>query len=401
MKEGTIFLLAGAVLVASVGPSVGQASPGPNSEPVKVEADVVYDSNVAASSAALAAARGLARADEIYTPSLDLNYVKQVGVDSFFLSGQAGYDFYQHNTILDRERLNAQSGFEAEVANCQLTLRGSFARAQSSLAGLILTTVQNTQQDLSTGLDGTCNTTGKLVPSVSVTQDWLTNSNFVYLTTDDRSTAVQGNILYNSPQLGEISLLAQYTDTQFPHRLFFNGTGIQEDGYTLYAGGLKLLHHFGSKIDFQVSVSKNSLKEAISAAPGFNGITYDSSLNYRIGPRLSANLSFSRKTNPSNYLNASYAIVQGYGAEADYQLTSATKFSLGASDTRDAYQGEALVPGVDLTRDDMKSFYSRLGFNISPRLSVNLTASQNQRHTDLIGYSYTSTQFGLLISQAF
>ena len=116
MKEGTIFLLAGAVLVASVGPSVGQASPGPNSEPVKVEADVVYDSNVAASSAALAAARGLAQADEIYTPSLDLNYVKQVGVDSFFLTGQAGYDFYQRNTILDRERLNAQSGFRAEVA---------------------------------------------------------------------------------------------------------------------------------------------------------------------------------------------------------------------------------------------------------------------------------------------
>ena len=63
--------------------------------------------------AAFAAARGLKRADVLYAPALNLNLVHAEGGLSLFLSGQAGYDIHQRNSILDRERLNLQAGADA------------------------------------------------------------------------------------------------------------------------------------------------------------------------------------------------------------------------------------------------------------------------------------------------
>ena len=77
------------------------------------------------------------------------------------------------------------------------------------------------------------------------------------------------------------------------------------------------------------------------------------------------------------------------------------KLGLGASDNRQAYQGAALRPGVDLTRESVKSFFGTIGYNVTPNLSVNLGINQDQRHADVAGYSYASTRFSLSVSQAF
>jgi hypothetical protein len=189
--------------------------------------------------------------------------------------------------------------------------------------------------------------------------------------------------------------------------------GTQEDGYKVYSGGLHLVHHFGSEVDFLISSSETSLRSHSAASSNFDGITYDSSLIYRIGPRFQTTLAFSRKVNPSNrldpnfsiqsnsFLDASYSIAQTYQAEADYHITSRFLVGFGASDTKSAFKGAALVPGFDLAKESVKSFFGSLGFNITPELSVHLTANQDQRHADVIGYSYASTRFGLSISQAF
>ncbi|HWY60338.1 MAG TPA: outer membrane beta-barrel protein [Rhizomicrobium sp.] len=402
--KGGASILATVVLALSATHCIAEAVqgvPDPNIPPIRAQADIVYNSNVTASSRALATQNGLALADQIYTPSLDVNFVRQLGLDSFSLVGQGGYDFYQRNTILNRERLNAQSAFAAQLDGCQVTLQGSFSRAQSTIQNLTIATVNDTVEDISGGLKGVCNQTGRLVPSVSVTQDWTTNSALQLLTSDARSTATQGSIMYRNSPLGDISLLGQYTEAQFPHRLLPTALGLREDGYKLYSGGLQLEHHFGSDVDFSISVSEDSLKSNSRIGPKFNGITYDSSLVYRIDTRLQARLGFSRKTNPSNLLNASYSIAQAYSAEADYHLTSRLLSTLGASQTRSDLNGFALVPGVDLTRESVKSFFGTLRFDITPLLSVNLTANQDQRHADVIGYTYASTRFGLSISQAF
>ena len=71
-----------------------------------VSGETLYDTDVAQSDAQIAAERGIVLADEIYTPSVTVDAVKPLGRENVFLHAIASYDFYQHNTILDRERLN-------------------------------------------------------------------------------------------------------------------------------------------------------------------------------------------------------------------------------------------------------------------------------------------------------
>jgi hypothetical protein len=260
---------------------------------------------------------------------------------------------------------------------------------------------KNTEETLTGSFDGVCNQTGRLVPSVTVTQTWDDNDNLTLETSDYRTFSTQGSILYREPLLGDVSLFGQYVQTRFPHRLFATASGVKADGYTTYVGGAKVDHHFGSQLDFQFSLSDTSLRSDSGFSPNFNGITYNAVLTYQVGPRLSLVGEATRETNPSNRLDAAYSIGEVYSASANYLLTTELKLGLGASDNREAYKGAALRPGIDLTRESVKSFFGTLGYNITPNLSVNLGINQDQRHADVAGYSYASTRFSLSVSQAF
>ncbi|HVV72183.1 MAG TPA: hypothetical protein VHI52_11910, partial [Verrucomicrobiae bacterium] len=124
MREGTKFLLGTSAVVMFAMPGAAQNLPTPAATTplAKVEVDILYDSNVAGSSAQLAAQRGIERADITFTPRLDVNYFKQLGADSAFLAASAGYDFYQHNTLLNRERLDGVGGLNVRLADCDGTV---------------------------------------------------------------------------------------------------------------------------------------------------------------------------------------------------------------------------------------------------------------------------------------
>src|ERR1700755_3164540 len=122
------------------------AAPSPETPPVTVLFSGTYFSNIAASSAAFAAARGLTRADVLYAPALNVNLVQPMGGLSLFLAWQAGYDIHQKNSILDRERLNLQAGADAQLEGCTATPSGSYSRFQSDLADLSVVATKNTQE---------------------------------------------------------------------------------------------------------------------------------------------------------------------------------------------------------------------------------------------------------------
>jgi hypothetical protein len=402
MREGIKLLLAVLAMAAAMPAAAQNLAPvAPTTPFARVQVDVLYNSNVAGTSAQLAAQRGIDRADVTYTPSLDLNYFKLLGEESVFLTGSAGYDFYQSNTILNRERLDGLGGVSAHVLDCDTTLQAGYGRHQTDLPQLTVATTSNTEEDITGTFSGTCNQAGKLVPSFSVSQTWSTNSALQLFTTNYRSLSTQGSILYRQQLIGDISLFGQYQQTEYPHRLFLLGSGIKQDGYDTYAGGLKLEHHFDTRLDLIVSVAETSVKSFSGISPDFNGITYNSSLAYQIGPRLTATLEASRQTTPANRLDASYSVGELYSLHADYKAGTALTIGVGASDNRQSYKGAALVPGVDIAKESVKSFFVRGGYNITPNLAVNLGAFQDQRHADVMGYSYTANRFSLSVSQAF
>ena len=389
-------------LVAAQAASAAPPIPTPDTPPVTVTAGATYDTNVAGSSEALAAARGLKRVDVLYNPALLFNVSEPVGGGlSVFLLGQAGYDAYQRNSILDRENINLQAGANAQLDVCDTTAWGSWARNQSNVADLSIGTTKNTIQVLSGELDATCNKSGPIIPSASISQTYSTNSAVIYATQDYQSLAATASLAYKSAPIGTLSVFGQYTQTEYPHRLFLVGSGLEADGYNLYSGGLRFDRDIGSTIHIEASIGDTNLSPYNGLGASFSGITYDANLGYHPDARLTINLGLSRKTLPSYYLNAAYSVDENYNGEADYRVTSRLTAKLGATDTHSNFAGAALVPGTNITDQTFLSFYGGLAFAATPTFSVSLNAGQDQRHANVIGYSYAGAHVGLAVSKAF
>jgi hypothetical protein len=395
-KENTLLVAALAMAVTTMPAlAAGVAIPSVDAPPINAQFGVQYNSNVTGSSGAIAAARGLTKADEIFSPALAVNYAKQLGIFSFGLQGTGGYDFYASNTILNRERIGVQGGATTLLSGCQLTARSSYMRRQSDLADLNVANTKNTQEDVVAGFDGVCNGFGRLVPSVSVQESWTNNSAPLLFSSDYQSLSVSGGLLYGAGSLGDISLTGQYIDTQFQNRLIPLFAGSQEDGYKVYSGGV----HYEKDLDaaFRVALS---LAETSLTYDG-TGVTYDATLFYHPDSRFQAQVNFARRTSPSNYLNAAYSVDQIIQGDASYRLTARLRAGLGVSNKRQSFAGADLNFATDLTKQSVTSFYGSLGFNITSRMNLDFVARHDQRHADLAGYSYAATMVGLTLSQAF
>lgn len=387
---------------APLGLSPGEAEPasgqGATAPPVNIQLVGLYDTNVAASSPALAAVRGISPEDERFSPELTLNYTKNLGIESFYLQGVGGYDFYQRNTILNRERLQAAGGGRLQVSNCLGSASATYARRQSELEDIDLSlgTINNTEEDISGTLALSCNQSGVLVPTMSVSRSWSSNSALIRKSVDNHNLSVQGNFLYRST-LGNISLLGQYVAVTYPDRI----VGSVRDGYNLYSGGLKLEPDFGPRLLFTGSVSETSLKSSEVGGVNFQGLTFDTSLSYQLSSRLTAGLDFGRHTQPSNRIGSTYAIEEVSKIHADYQLGSRVKLKIEGSQTVRGYQGAALVPGTDLTHELVRSVSGSGEYDLGPLTSVKLGIYQDHRKADVFGYGYDRMRLEITVSRTF
>jgi hypothetical protein len=400
-SEKTLLAAAIAILVTAMPAlAAGVAIPAADAPPINAQIGVTYNSNVAGSSAAFAAARGLSQSDEIFSPALAVNYSKQLGIESFYLQGTGGYDFYASNTILNRERIGVQGGAVTLLSPCQFTVRGSYMRRQSDLQDLNIIFTKNTAEDVVAGLDVVCSGFGRLVPSASVQQTWSNNSAPILFTSDYQSLSAQGSLAYGAGNWGNISLIGAYVDTQFQNRFIPLPSGFQKDGYKVYSGGVHYDKDLDAALHIALSLSQTSLSYD-GLGLNFSGLTYDAALAYHPDSRFQIQVSYARHTSPSNYFNAAYSVDQILQGDISYRLTSRLKAGLGVSNRRQNFVGSDLNLATDLTKQSITSFNASLGLNITERMNLALFARHDQRHADLAAYGYAATQVGLTLSQAF
>jgi len=402
MRIEKAIIVAAAALVVNAMPALaaGVAIPAADAPMINLQMGVRYDSNVAASNGALATARGLSREDEIFSPSVGVNYSKQLGSLGFFTQGTLGYDFYANNDRLNRERIGVLAGVSTQIAGCQLTPRTSYMRRQSDLEDLNVGVTENTQEDVSVGLDVVCNGFGRLVPSASVQQTWANNSSNALHSSDYQSFSANAGLGYNAGSFGTISLVGQYADTQYDNRFVPLVAALQRDGYKVYSGGLHYERPIGGTLEIGASVYQTSLSYD-GLGLNFSGLTYDATVTYRPDSRFDITAHFGRQTSPTNFLNAAYSIDQNLSADAHYRLTSRMVAGFGASNRLQKFQGANLIFATDLSKQSVTAFYASLGFNVTSRMNLALVARNTQRHANLAAYSYADNQIGLTLSQAF
>ncbi len=381
------------------GPAMAQQAARPLA--IKLEGEVVYDSNVARTDAATAALRGLSQSDVHFTPAVEIDLTHALGRESLFFSGRFGYDFYHRNHILNRERLDLAAGAKGQVGPCSGNVQGTYARHQSDLQDLSLGVVRNVESLSSVGFDTRCGRRIGLAPTFSLSQDWATNSSAQRLTSNHESLTVTGGLAYHRPNFGDLSVFAQYTRTRFPNRFFNPGPSAMQDGFSVYSGGVRYDRKLGARIEGVFALSYTSLNPTSAAQMAFSGLTYSADVTYRASSRLQAHISLERAVKPSNRVGTNYSTDKTYFLDGTYDLGSRIKLNLGVSKRTQRYVGSALVSGVDLTAADIKTVYGSVTYKVGRRITLNLDARREWRDAPVAAFRYASTRVGLSAGLAF
>lgn len=365
--------------------------------------DVAYDSNVARSNNTVAITRGLTPADEIYSPSLAVDILQPVGRNSVFAAGTLGYNFYDHNSVLNREALSLNGGANLQAGRCRATLSGGYARRQNSLEDETGRQVQDTFDAPSVSLNASCGGDHGFSPVFTVAENWTNNSIPSFQTSNLQTFSASGGLAYKSATLGVASLFGQYSKTDFPNRVLPTATGLVHDSYESEGGGVRYERMLGARIQGTVALSYTHIDTALSTGPAFSGLTYDADLTYRASSRLGFHGSFGRDVLPTNLLNAAFRVQTTELVEANYSAGQRLTFNLGASSRDAQVEGSALAlapPGQDLTEDNDRAIYSSATYALR-KISFRVSVRNDRRTTNLSEFNYWDTRADFSVSATF
>jgi hypothetical protein len=375
------------------------ATSGPHRE-VDVIGDLLYNSNVAATDAQLAAARGLTLEDEIFTPSILLNLSHPIGVGQIFLTGNAGYAFYANNTILNREVIDLAGGVSGRWLLCQETLSGNISRQQSDLNQQTIVTVKNTVATESVNLSGTCGRDVGFSPNFSVSQLWKTNSAELDQINNERTFTAVAGLAYRRPTFGSLGLFGEFDEITFDNRTIYVGNQSLTSGFDNYTVGLRYVRQFGSRLQTTAAISYTDLEPFLGGV-GYEGFTYSADGTYKAGSRLSFHADFSRATAPSTFFYANFSINTTEQADATFVLSGRIKMQLLGSIENETYHGALLDPGIELTDQTIYNIMGTATYAFNPRISLALRLGGQKRDANQPGLSYSNFQAGLQAKAAF
>lgn len=373
--------------------NIDEPVPTARTTDVEVGVDVAYDSNVARSDRALAARRGLTLADEITTPSFDFTLARPLGRTMLFVRGDGTYDFHAINTRRDHENLDFSGGAGGHFGPCQESIVGDYGRTQSDLTDLAANVVNNTRQNEDVKFSATCGHAIGLAPEIGVTQSWANNSDASLRLIDSQSLTVDAALAYRRPVLGAISIFGQFVSESYPNR---PPRGPLATGYEIYTAGLRYERHLGTRIDTTLSVSYTVLDPSAGVGTKFSGLTYAFDLSYNLSSRMKAHGSVTRATVPSNRVSANYKVDDTYDADLSYTLSSRLTLKLLGEIASSNYRGGGnLAQGFDLTQETLYTATASATYTLSKRLSLILSAGDNERRANSLGLSYSSTKVTL------
>jgi hypothetical protein len=336
----------------------------------------------------------------IFTPSALIEVFHHLGRESVFLTGSVGYNFYDQNSVLNRENIDLSGGVNGQFGACRATVNGSYARRQEQLQDTILTRVNDTYTQGSVGLEGACGRGFGLSPNFSFTQSWSTNSLAQLSSSDYNTTGGNAGVSYQTPNFGVLSLFGQAQTTDFTNRLVTFNLVTGHDGFETYGGGVRYSRLLGARIQGTVSVSYTAVHPYTGATTDFSGFTYSTDLTFRASSRLMLHGNFIRDVQPSNVFNSTYYVESKELVEGTYNLGSRITLNLGASDTNRDFKGAMLSRLTDLTHDELESVYGSASYRLR-KIYLTLSASQTHRTANVAGLGYPDTRVGLTVGGNF
>lgn len=372
-----------------------------NAAQVDLSAQVIYDDNVARSSAAAAAARGITQSDEIFEPTVALNLARVLGRESVYLRGTVGYDFYARNSVLNRETVDLSGGVNARFLRCHEAVTANYSRFQSDLADLTRGIVKNTRQNATVEGSVDCGGEIGLAPSASISQTWNSNSNPLEQSADSNILSVNGSLAYRRPSFGSLALFGSYSAATFPNASVIEAGPVPNFGYKVYAGGVTLTRRLGARIEGTASLSYTVLQSTAAGAGNFHGVTYSGDLIYHASSRLYAEASISRSTVPSPRLGSNFAVDELYGLNLHYKMGSRIAFNLSGERFTSSNNQLVIGPIQDLRRQESYVVSGSGIYTLNRLISLSLTVSDTESSADVGNFNYSDQRVALGVTAHF
>ncbi len=356
---------------------------------IDLTASVAHDSNVARSSAQLAALRHITPDDVTYSPALTVDLLLPVGRELVFLNGSTGYEFHDTNKRLDTERVDLTGGVRGHISFCNAELRGAYAIGQSQLSDLVvLTTIKNTLDTETAAVDVNCGRPSGVGVNFSASEIWANNSTVELGTTDHTTTSYSGGLFYGRPALGTVKLFGTYARTEYPNSIAGSLPGLKaNNGYEINSGGVTLDRRLGARIEGTVTVAYSKVQPISSgqlgqASANFSGVTYQADLSYHPTSRISLSGSFARSVQPSNRPGNAYDIETRYRATAGYDLGNRFVLESSYEQREQVSHGITTVIALPLTNSTMKVISGSVRYIQNRHLSFILGGSNERNSTN-------------------
>lgn len=390
-------------------PALAQTTDDVRHLAITTQVGTTYDSNVARASAAEAQRLNVSPGDVYVQPTVAIDALEPVGRESVFLTGSVGYNFYAHNTQLNRDTIDLTGGVSARVSRCLPQITGNYVRAQTQLEEFLpgpvahSVSAQNVGTRAGVGVALSCPRAEGFSPTFSASHFTFNNSNNALSSTNYTGNSVMTGLAYSHSRFGSIQAFGNFTGIEYNNFFFVPFPPFfLKSNYDLYSYGVRMDRPIGSRLFGMVSVAYSSLRPATQFVPGFSGVTYNSELTYQMSPRLDFHVLVSRATLPTNQVGGAYTIDNSRQIDAAYSLGARLKLTVGGVDDPRSYQGGFIGASSGLlTSQRIDRAFGTLNIAVNRRVSVVLNAVDEHRTASSALFKYVDNRVTLSLRSVF
>ncbi len=358
---------------------------------LKVGIRTTYDTNNSRSSKASATARNLRQSDWRTTPTISVDISQPIGRHSLTLIGSLGYDFYAHNTRLNRERMDFASKLGLSLSRCNADITGNYSRNQSDLAdygsvgGAAVNFVKNVETTRSVDLSVGCGAILGFRPIAGVGYSRGSNSNALRQRNDRDSIHYMGGIGYSHPLIGNARIFIDKSQTRYDNQILLNG---RQDGYDVISYGAGFDRSIGSQLKAALQISYVDVNSRDVTRADSSGVNWSADITYVPTSRLQLNGQFSRSIRSSLSVDSSYNVNTNYSIAANYALSPRTQLNASYSISPRRFIGAQGINGPIIGHDRVERMSAGASHALNQKMDFSLQAGRDRRSAPGNFYNY-------------
>jgi hypothetical protein len=357
-----------------------------------------YDTNVARGSSALASVRGVRKDDIKYTPSVTVDLGSPLGRQYVFLTGSVGYEFYQYNQQLERERISATGGTSGQFGRCGGALVGSYTRGTTDFEDLTLEAQRTIEESRTGALNLSCRLGSNIGHTIAYQRSELRRSGGTAFRPDATSDSVSTALSYGNPVIGSIAVTAAYATTDYEDGAVpFPAS----PGFEVYSVGMQYSRPIGARLTGSLAGAYYKLKADDPTAPNSDGWSANVGLQYRASARLEANALYDRAISASRRVGANSTLAQRAQLAVRYRIGTRITTSLSGTWRRRTYDAPPVGSALLTSREESQTVRGSISTDIGRRLTLLLDAAHEEVDTDVDVLDYTAEKVGVTLTTRF